>query len=121
METEDHPLDYIDFEGNIPEGQYGAGTVMVWDRGTYRITDGNHHKGKLRIALTGPKLKGEWLLSRSRDPKKRWFLSKAQGDATLSAKRDDTSAASGRSMARSPAPMTRSGTATGLTLPGLVH
>src|SRR5437588_7233339 len=45
MATEDHPLDYLDFEGVIPQGQYGGGTVMVWDIGTYELIEGNYYKG----------------------------------------------------------------------------
>src|SRR6202158_3579683 len=64
MQVEDHPVDYADFEGVIPEGQYGGGTVMVWDMGTWEIIEGNYWKGRLHIFLDGRKLKGEWLLVR---------------------------------------------------------
>lgn len=98
--TEDHPLDYFDFEGVIPEGQYGAGTVMVWDIGTYEIVEGNYWKGRLHVAFAGQKLKGEWLLSR--DPAKgdkAWLFEKvAQKAHRPSAAEDDRSALSGRSM-----------------------
>src|SRR5205085_3695987 len=57
--TEDHPLDYLQFEGTIPKGQYGGGTIMVWDIGTYEILEGNYWKGRLSIYLAGKKLKGE--------------------------------------------------------------
>ncbi len=98
METEDHPLDYIAFEGTIPAGQYGSGTVMVWDTGTYRVVDGNYHSGKFRFALDGAKLRGEWMIVRGRD-KKRWFLSKAAGELKpLSARKENASAISGRTM-----------------------
>jgi bifunctional non-homologous end joining protein LigD len=60
MATEDRPLAYIDFEGVIPKGQYGGGTVMVWDIGNYELMEGNYYKGFLRIFLEGKKLKGEW-------------------------------------------------------------
>ncbi|MGH2452563.1 MAG: non-homologous end-joining DNA ligase [bacterium] len=68
--VEDHPLDYIDFEGNIPAGNYGAGAVMVWDRGTYESLEGDpdegFQKGKLAVVLRGQKLQGEFHLVRTR-------------------------------------------------------
>src|SRR5207302_1874864 len=57
--VEDHPLDYLSFEGVIPEGQYGGGTVMVWDIGTYELLEGNYWKGYLHLFFGGTKLKGE--------------------------------------------------------------
>src|SRR5688572_28001765 len=60
FEVEDHPIEYRDFEGTIPQGQYGGGTVMVWDQGTYEIIGGNYHRGDLKLWLSGKKLKGEW-------------------------------------------------------------
>ncbi|MDR7585808.1 MAG: non-homologous end-joining DNA ligase [Armatimonadota bacterium] len=67
--VEDHPLDYIDFEGVIPEGNYGAGVVMVWDRGTYRCLEGDpaeaFRRGKLTVVLEGQKLRGEFHLVRT--------------------------------------------------------
>ena len=100
--TEDHPLDYLEFEGTIPQGQYGGGTVMVWDIGTYELIEGNYWKGQLRLFLEGKKLKGEWLMERdpSAKDKNTWALVKAgKSMRPLSAKRDDSSAVSGRSMA----------------------
>jgi bifunctional non-homologous end joining protein LigD len=100
MPTEDHPLDYFDFEGIIPKAQYGGGTVMVWDIGTYEPLEGNYYKGYLRIHLNGRKLKGEWELVRSKDKDRDvWFLVKtARSMRPISKKRDDTSALSSRSM-----------------------
>jgi bifunctional non-homologous end joining protein LigD len=97
FQTEDHPIEYLEFEGIIPEGEYGGGTVMVWDIGTYEIVDGNYWKGMLSIFLKGKKLKGEWSLQRieSGDEKTKWLLRKIHGNAK-SAKRDDISALSGR-------------------------
>ena len=60
--VEDHPMGYAKFEGIIPRGEYGGGTVMVWDIGTYELVDGNYWQGKLHISLSGKKLKGEWVL-----------------------------------------------------------
>jgi bifunctional non-homologous end joining protein LigD len=103
MPVEDHPLDYIGFEGTIPEGQYGAGTVMVWDTGTYQVLDGNFHKGTLHVALHGKKLKGDWMLvqgSRAQnDGRKPWFLFRT-GEAAkpLTARVENSSALSRRTM-----------------------
>src|SRR5205814_8450755 len=66
MPTEDHPLEYLDFEGVIPKGQYGGGTVMVWDIGTYELVDRSYWKGGLEILLKGKKLTGHWTLRRAR-------------------------------------------------------
>jgi bifunctional non-homologous end joining protein LigD len=69
VETEDHPLDYGDFEGTIPKGEYGGGTVMLWDRGFW-AADGDAEKalrkGELRFTLVGEKLQGSFVLVRLR-------------------------------------------------------
>ena len=69
-QTEDHPVEYADFEGVIPEGQYGAGTVMLWDRGTWQPEnadfDASLQKGEIKFALYGKKLQGSWVLVRIR-------------------------------------------------------
>jgi bifunctional non-homologous end joining protein LigD len=104
FETEDHPIDYLEFEGIIPQGQYGGGTVMVWDIGTFDLVGGNYYAGALTIFLTGKKLKGEWVLKRlERDPeaeaKAVWLLIKNDGAARrVSQKRMSVSAVSGRTM-----------------------
>jgi bifunctional non-homologous end joining protein LigD len=100
--TEDHPLDYLDFEGIIPKGQYGGGTVMVWDIGTYELIDGNYWKGTLHLALAGKKLKGEWTLRRDRDKGgNAWILEKTSTPARrVSTKKDDQSVLTGRTMAQ---------------------
>jgi bifunctional non-homologous end joining protein LigD len=67
FETEDHPVDYLEFEGVIPRGEYGAGTVMVWDLGTYELIDGNYWKRQFSVFLSGRKLKGEWALETGYD------------------------------------------------------
>lgn len=107
MHVEDHPMDYADFEGTIPKGNYGAGTVMVWDQGVYEDITGNataaYYKGKLHIVMEGKKLKGEWILVKDRrdqDEGNRWLLIKAGKPLKLSARADDTSVVSGRSMAK---------------------
>ncbi|HYG56387.1 MAG TPA: DNA ligase D [Burkholderiales bacterium] len=78
VQTEDHPLEYGDFEGVIPEKQYGAGDVLLWDRGTWipegKDPSGDLRKGHLRFALQGRKLKGRWSLIRTRD--ENWLLIK---------------------------------------------
>jgi bifunctional non-homologous end joining protein LigD len=71
MAVEDHPVDYAKFEGVIPEGEYGGGTVMVWDRGKYspegtEDVSGALRKGELKFTLNGKKLKGSWVLVRTR-------------------------------------------------------
>jgi bifunctional non-homologous end joining protein LigD len=101
FETEDHPIEYLNFEGVIPEGQYGGGTVMVWDIGTYDIVEGNYWTGSLNVFLTGKKLKGEWTLRRaeSENGKTKWLLLKSGGNAkAISATRENKSAVSGRTM-----------------------
>ena len=85
VRTEDHPMQYLDFEGNIPNGEYGGGAMIVWDRGTW-TPDGDPHrgieKGHLQFALEGSRLKGSWHLVRIRprqgertDP---WLLIKSE-------------------------------------------
>ena len=79
MQVEDHPVDYADFEGVIPEGEYGGGTVMVWDQGVYAPQDARSvsqalAKGELKFVLLGKKLKGSFVLVRTRD--RQWLLIK---------------------------------------------
>src|SRR3954464_10567290 len=112
VEVEDHPLDYGDFEGTIPEGQYGGGTVQLWDRGTWESDDPERgfKKGDLKFTLHGDKLHGSWVLVRMRGDRyggKRtnWLLIKhrdefakdGEGESILD---EDRSVASGRSMAQ---------------------
>ena len=79
MQVEDRPVDYAKFEGVIPEGEYGGGTVMVWDYGTYKPENADDvslalRKGELKFSLNGKKLKGSWVLVRTRD--RQWLLLK---------------------------------------------
>ncbi len=80
--VEDHPLEYGGFEGVIPEGQYGGGTVMLWDRGTWTPedpdVDASLRKGQLKFSLEGKKLKGSWVLVGTSIGSKRpqWLLIK---------------------------------------------
>src|SRR3954466_2930404 len=93
VEVEDHPLDYGDFEGTIPQGEYGGGTVMLWDRGFWAPEDGGDperalRKGELKFTLAGEKLKGSWVLVRMRQDRERnrsnrnnWLLIKHRGSS----------------------------------------
>ncbi len=84
MQTENHPLDYADFEGTIPESEYGAGKVIIWDKGTYKNISKNKNKkiliekalneGKISVELKGKKLEGGFSLIKI--GKKRWLLIK---------------------------------------------
>jgi len=110
VEVEDHPLDYGDFEGTIPEGQYGGGTVMLWDRGTWESEDAERgfKKGDLKFTLHGDKLHGSWVLVRMRNDRtggKRtnWLLIKHRDEHVREGKDndildEDRSVASGRAM-----------------------
>lgn len=92
MMTEDHPLEYAGFEGTIPEGNYGAGTVMVWDTGTWEPegdagAETQLKAGEIKFRLHGEKLKGSWAIvntgQRSHDPRRarQWLLIKHRDDA----------------------------------------
>ena len=106
VEVEDHPIEYEYFEGVIPEGQYGGGTVMLWDRGTYYVYGEQPLKslreGKLHPLLDGKKSKGEWTLVRIRGregEKNQWLILKTGDDAKpISAKLDDQSVKTDRTM-----------------------
>jgi bifunctional non-homologous end joining protein LigD len=86
MQVEDHPIEYASFEGVIPEGEYGGGTVMVWDSGTWspEVPDVDEalKKGDLKFALNGKKLRGSWVLVRTRGfgSKPSWLLIKHRDD-----------------------------------------
>jgi len=86
MQVEDHPVDYGKFEGVIPEGEYGGGTVMVWDYGTYEAENSDNvadalRKGELKFSLNGKKLKGSWVLVRTRE--RQWLLMKHRDYYTI--------------------------------------
>lgn len=114
VEVEDHPLDYGDFEGTIPQGQYGGGTVQLWDRG-YWLPEGDPHeglkKGDLKFTLEGERLHGSWVLVRMRWDRSRgggkrnnWLLIKHRDAAAREGDGgelldDPTSIASGRTLA----------------------
>src|SRR6266480_2765027 len=106
VEVEDHPVDYATFEGIIPQGQYGGGTVMVWDRGNYHVYGERPVKslqeGKLHLVLDGEKAKGEWTLVRIRgreEEKNQWLILKTGDDAKpISKKVEGRSVKTGRTM-----------------------
>lgn len=74
--VEDHPLDYANFEGTIPEGIYGAGTVGIWDKGKFEIQGGSLQAGKLDIFFHGKKLKGAFALTKMSGRDNEWLLIK---------------------------------------------
>ncbi len=113
MEVEDHPLEYGDFEGTIPKGQYGGGTVMLWDRGIWAPEKGFENigqaleKGELKFVMEGERVHGSWVLVRTkRDSggKASWLLIKHRDEGAIDGNTtgpadDDRSVGSGRSMA----------------------
>lgn len=109
VQVEDHPIEYGGFEGIIPEGSYGAGTVMLWDSGAYEVSGDDPSRalgdGKLHLILHGKKLKGEWTLVRMRprdgedEDKPQWLLLKSGSDIPPISKRaEEHSVLSGRSL-----------------------
>ena len=106
VEVEDHPIEYETFEGVIPEGNYGGGSVMVWDSGAYYVYGEQPAKalreGKLHLVLDGKKAKGEWTLVRIRGrdgEKNQWLILKTGADAKpISKKLEDQSVKTGRTM-----------------------
>lgn len=111
MKVEDHPFDYRTFEGTIPEGQYGAGSVMVWDEGWYEpYEDGSDqekvlrhgiHKGDLKVVLHGKKLNGAWAIVRAKGfGENSWLMIKKQdeGVSRKDVTKQDQSVKTGRSM-----------------------
>jgi bifunctional non-homologous end joining protein LigD len=115
VEVEDHPLEYGTFEGTIPEGQYGGGTVQLWDQGTWKPKSDNPRRdlaeGHLKFELNGKRLHGGWALIRMRDrdakpgrkTRHNWLLIKEQDDAARPGEPDallaaDTSVSSGRTL-----------------------
>jgi len=98
MEVEDHPIAYNTFEGTIPQGEYGGGTVMLWDRGTYEAADDGgaaalrrgYEKGELRFVMHGKRLRGGFVLARLRRPgRPQWLLIKRR-DGYADPERDVT-------------------------------
>ncbi|HEX2258076.1 MAG TPA: non-homologous end-joining DNA ligase, partial [Afifellaceae bacterium] len=109
VRTEDHPLAYGDFEGIIPKGEYGGGTVMVWDRGTWEPVGDPHQgleEGKLKFRLQGERMRGGWTLVRMQprqgEKRENWLLIKERdqetGEAEALIREFETSAKTGRAM-----------------------
>ena len=110
MHVEDHPLDYIDFEGNIPKGQYGGGTVMVWDTGTYlaegsdnveeseKIVRKMHKEGNIKIVMNGKKLKGSYHLVHMKGKENAWLLMKGKDKYADNKEFDQHSILTGRTL-----------------------
>ncbi|HEX7977036.1 MAG TPA: DNA polymerase ligase N-terminal domain-containing protein [Gemmatimonadaceae bacterium] len=108
MEVEDHPIAYNTFEGTIPQGEYGGGTVMLWDRGTYEAADeggpaalrSGYEKGELRFVMHGKRLKGGFVLARLHRPgRPQWLLIKrrdAQADPTRDVTAEETTSVATR-------------------------
>ncbi len=76
VQVEDHPVDYINFSGIIPEGEYGAGEVKIWDKGKWKLVSGDLKDGSLKFELFGKKLKGEYAIIQLKDNKKNWLIFK---------------------------------------------
>jgi bifunctional non-homologous end joining protein LigD len=98
VKVEDHPLEYGDFEGIIPEGNYGAGTVVVWDRGIWEPLEDPHEgleKGKLLFNLKGYKLHGRWTLIKLKKTEKEWLLIKERDEYISTEPYSDESVLSG--------------------------
>ena len=74
VQVEDHPIEYASFEGTIPKGEYGAGTVEIWDKGTYKLID--RKENKLIVEIDGAKLTGAYVLVRFKDEKNWLFFKK---------------------------------------------
>ena len=83
VRTEDHPMEYLEFEGVIPKGQYGAGTMLVWDRGSFELVvetdwDAAIEKGEIKVLLNGRKLRGEWHMVKTKQAHNTWLLFKSK-------------------------------------------
>jgi bifunctional non-homologous end joining protein LigD len=125
MQVEDHPIDYNVFEGTIPRGEYGGGTVMIWDRGTYgpdrdagvrtaddrsdvQVLRDGYERGEFKFVLHGERLRGSWVLVRTRFAgkayagKRSWLLIKHRDAYAVPGSdvvaTDETSVATGRTM-----------------------
>ncbi|MFP5438924.1 MAG: DNA ligase D [Bacteroidia bacterium] len=110
MHVEDHPMDYIDFEGTIPKGQYGGGTVMVWDTGTYmaegaesvaeskKMLTKMHKEGNIKVIMQGEKLKGSYHLVRMSDKKEEWLLMKGKDEFATKRNFNQDSVLTGRTL-----------------------
>lgn len=82
IQVEDHPLEYATFEGRIPDGEYGAGTVKIWDKGTYETT--KITEGKIMLLFHGEKLRGSYVMIKTKFTEDSWLLFKMKGGRALS-------------------------------------
>src|SRR5262249_29624124 len=111
VQVEDHPVEYAKFEGNIPQGQYGGGSVIVWDRGTWTPRDPDPEaglrKGKISFTLHGERMKGRWTLFRmsgqENERQPNWMLMKqrdeyAEDDGARIVRQEEASVATGRTL-----------------------
>lgn len=110
VNVEDHPMDYIDFEGTIPQGEYGGGTVMVWDIGTYHAEGNDDRKkdnalmkkmvadGNIKVVLNGSKLRGSYHLVEMKGEERQWLLMKGKDDYADGKDFDQTSVLTGRDL-----------------------
>jgi len=108
MHVEDHPMDYIDFEGTIPKGEYGGGTVMVWDIGTYHAEENEDvskdntlmkkqlKSGSIKVVLNGGKLHGSWHLVKMKGENDQWLLMKSKDEFANKKEFDPNSILTGR-------------------------
>lgn len=104
IQTEDHPIDYQDFEGVIPEGQYGAGKVIVWDKGEYKYKNDDNvkdikeglEKGEIKIELRGEKLKGVFVMVKMKG--KQWLLIKKKDKYSKKKVKNEKSVKSGKTI-----------------------
>ncbi len=78
--VDDHSLDYAGFEGTIPEGEYGAGEVRIWDNGTYDLKGGSVGDGRLEVVFKGRKLRGTFVLARMSGREREWLLIKKRDE-----------------------------------------
>ncbi len=76
VQVENHPVDYINFSGIIPEGEYGAGEVKIWDKGNWKLTRGGLTTRSIKFELFGKKLNGEYAIFQLKDNKKNWLIFK---------------------------------------------
>lgn len=110
MHVEDHPMDYIDFEGTIPKGQYGGGTVMVWDTGTFfaegsedfeeseKLLRKMYNEGNIKVELQGNKLKGSYHLIHMKGKDQEWLLMKGKDQYVTKKEFDQHSVLTGRTL-----------------------
>ncbi len=129
VRTEDHPLEYEDFHGRIPKGQYGAGTMTIWDRGTFAVVKADGfaeamQRGELKVVLHGRRLRGEWHLVKTQQGPNTWLLFKSKdrfaGPARDSALGIELATAPAAALAAPTSPMRWAGERPPFTDPGWI-